>query len=469
MNLPKHLHVVGICGVATSAIAIAFHKRGVRVTGSDKGFFPPVSIELEKHDIFFYSGWHPEKMITENKPDLIMTGGAGTSSANPEVLFAKEAGIPILTFPEILQKYFIKKNSIVCAGTWGKTTTSSIISFVLIRAGLDPSYFSGGLSLSHDTGAISDMDWSVVEGDEYQVSISDKRPKFVYYSPTHLLLTSVSWDHADLYPTEEKYFTAFENLLTNIPANGLVIANNDDKGVMKIIHKNKGRTITYGSDKADYIFDQIAPSRQGLDFAIRFKEQIYRIHSPMLGRYNAENITGAFALLKEIGILPEIIIESIADFRGIRRRFEKRYEDKITILDCHAPTPEKAASALASIKEVYNSGKILAIFEPNIGGRERETNKKYDRAFKDADMVFIPRLTKLKIAADEAEKPMEGDELTKVISKTHEAVIHNEDDSKLVASVTSSAKQGDVIVFLGSHGFRGMIEESIKSLQGIWK
>jgi UDP-N-acetylmuramate-alanine ligase len=124
---------------------------------------------------------------------------------------------------------------------------------------------------------------------------------------------------------------------------------------------------------------------------------------------------------------------------------------------------------LASIKEVYNSGKILAIFEPNIGGRERETNKKYDRAFKDADMVFIPRLTKLKIAADEAEKPMEGDELTKVISKTHEAVIHNEDDSKLVASVTSSAKQGDVIVFLGSHGFRGMIEESIKSLQGIWK
>jgi UDP-N-acetylmuramate: L-alanyl-gamma-D-glutamyl-meso-diaminopimelate ligase len=324
MNLPKHLHVVGICGVATSAIAIAFHKRGVRVTGSDKGFFPPVSIELEKHDIFFYSGWHPEKMITENKPDLIMTGGAGTSSANPEVLFAKEAGIPILTFPEILQKYFIKKNSIVCAGTWGKTTTSSIISFVLIRAGLDPSYFSGGLSLSHDTGAISDMDWSVVEGDEYQVSISDKRPKFVYYSPTHLLLTSVSWDHADLYPTEEKYFTAFENLLTNIPANGLVIANNDDKGVMKIIHKNKGRTITYGSDKADYIFDQIAPSRQGLDFAIRFKEQIYRIHSPMLGRYNAENITGAFALLKEIGILPEIIIESIADFRGIRMRFEKR-------------------------------------------------------------------------------------------------------------------------------------------------
>ena len=196
----KHIHITGICGVATSAIAIAFKKIGWKVTGSDKGFFPPVSTELEKQLVPFYAGWHPEKV---GKPDIVMIGASGTSPNNPEIIYANENNIPVYPLAEILQKYFIKKNSIVITGTWGKTTISALLSFILIQAKMDPSYFTGGLSLSHDTGAITDSDWSVMEGDEYQVSISDKRPKFTYYNPTHLLLTSVSWDHADLYPTEE--------------------------------------------------------------------------------------------------------------------------------------------------------------------------------------------------------------------------------------------------------------------------
>jgi len=206
----KYVHIVGICGVATSAIAIAFHKEGWKVTGSDKGFYPPVSTHLTEAGISYYAGWHPENIQAGGTPDFIMIGGIGTSPNNPEVIYAQEHNIPVYPFAEVLQKYFIKKNSIVAVGTWGKTTSASLLSFILIEAGLDPSYFSGGLSLSHDTGAIRDSEWSVVEGDEYQVSISDKRPKFNFYSPTHLLLTSVSWDHADLYPTEKEYFDTFK-------------------------------------------------------------------------------------------------------------------------------------------------------------------------------------------------------------------------------------------------------------------
>ncbi len=451
---PKHIHIIGICGVATSAIAIAFHKKGWKVTGSDKGFFPPVSTELEKNGISFYAGWHPEKM---GNPDIVMTGGSGTSPSNPEVIYANENKIPVYDYPQILEKYFIKKNSIVTVGTWGKTTTSSLLSFILIQAGMNPSYFSGGLSLSHDTGALSDSDWSVMEGDEYQVSISDKRPKFVYYNPTHLLLTSVSWDHADLYPTEESYFKVFEDLIEKPK---VIVACNDDLGVNKILNGKK--TISYGkTPDADYFYNSIHHTRNGLSFTIENKGNKYEIQSPMLGRFNAENIAGCFALATEIGIAPQIIIKEIKDFKGIKRRFEKRFEGETTILDCHAPTPEKAQSVLQSIREVYDK-KILAVYEPNIGGRQRESLSKYDNAFKDADILIIPRLTKLKIGKKEA--PLEGDELVCMIKKTHQNTLYIGDDTVLVKYLGENSVKGDVIVFLGSHGFRGMIEETIASL-----
>jgi UDP-N-acetylmuramate: L-alanyl-gamma-D-glutamyl-meso-diaminopimelate ligase len=468
MEKPQHIHIIGICGVATSAIAIAFKNKGWKVTGSDKGFFPPVSTELEKHNISFYAGWHPENI---GNPNIIMMGGGGTSPGNPELIYAKEKNIPLYSYAEILQKYFIKKNSIVTVGTWGKTTTSSLLSFILIKAGMDPSYFTGGLSLSHDTGALSNSDWSVVEGDEYQVSISDKRPKFVYYNPTHLLLTSVSWDHADLYPTEKAYFDTFEKLINEIPQTGKIVACIDNSGVNKIIKDKK--IISYSKkDMADYFYHSITHTKNGLDFIITNKSLNYNIHSPMLGRFNAENITGCFAMACEIGIKPEIVIDAIKEFKGIKRRFEKRFEENITVLDCHAPTPEKASSVLESIREVYNN-KILAIYEPNIGGRQRSSAYMYDNSFKNADIVVIPRLTKLKVSTEKnhdesdklIDKPLEGDELTEIIKKTQPNVIYIENDNELVKYVIQNTKKDDCIVFLGSHGFRNMIEEIIAKIK----
>ena len=223
LSIPKYIHIIGICGVATSALAVAFQERGVKVTGSDKGFYPPVSTYLSDFGIKYHAGWHPEKIEEYGRPDIIVAGGIGTSLSNPEVIYAKGKNIPLLSFAEALGKYVIKSNSVVAAGTWGKTTSSSLLSYILIKANMKPSYFTGGLSLSHATGAISDSDWSVVEGDEYQVAIYDKRPKFVFYKPTHLLLTSVSWDHADLYPTEEQYFEVFEKLVADVPNKGIIL------------------------------------------------------------------------------------------------------------------------------------------------------------------------------------------------------------------------------------------------------
>lgn len=440
--MQKHLHVIGICGVATSALAIAFHKKGWKVTGSDKGFFPPVSTELEKHGVEFYAGWHPEKMGT---PDIVITGTA-SGSKNPETQSAQEKNIPIYSFAEAIGEFFAKPNCIVCVGTWGKTSSSALLSFIMEEK--TPSYMFGGVSLSHEASArLTDSDWSVFEGDEYKSSPTDTTAKFFYYKPTHLLLTAISWDHADLYPTEQSYFDVFHKLISN--ASGPIIAHTSTK-------KHVSKAIWYGENEADYTFKNVMQTKEGIDFVISHKGTDYSIHSPMLGKFQAENITGCFAMAHSIGIAPEKIIERIAQFKGMKRRLEKRYEDKTTILDDIAHSPEKASSTLKNIREIY-TGKITVVFEPNIGGRERASAYKYNNAFKDADVVIIPRLTKLKITD---EMPMEGDELAKVIAQTHPNVKYVEDDERLVQELS-----GDVIAFLGSHGFRGMIEETIKKYQ----
>jgi UDP-N-acetylmuramate: L-alanyl-gamma-D-glutamyl-meso-diaminopimelate ligase len=493
-TLPKKIHVIGICGVATSAIAIAFKKRGVYVTGSDKGFFPPVSTELEKQGVDFYAGWHPEKMTEKGVPDTVMIGAA-SGSQNPETTYAKEHGIPMFSYPEMIGEYFVKKNSIVCSGTWGKTSSSALLSFILSETKMDPTYMFGGVSLSHESSAkLGSSEWSVFEGDEYKSSPTDARAKFFHYKPTHLLLSAVSWDHADLYTTEESYFDAFRKLLAGMPETGLLVARAEQPGIKKIVDSFNGRMITYGAANSisktsvesaepaepDFTYSNVEQSKAGIDFTISHNSRTFHIHSPMLGTYQAENITGCFAMATSIGIAPEKIVEAISKFKGLKRRMEKRLggdettgpsnasaSNSITVIDDIAHSPEKAVSVLVTLKEIYggkNGGRIITVFEPNIGGRERQSAAKYDNAFKNADHVIIPRLTKLKIADSGSAAPMEGVELAATISKTQKNILYIDDDKALVEHLISIAKPGDVVAFLGSHGFRGMIEEAVSLL-----
>lgn len=471
-KLPKKVHIIGICGVATSALAIALHKRGVRVTGSDKGFFPPVSTELEKQEINFYAGWHVDKMVSQGDPDVVIIGTA-SGSHNPETLYVKNKGIKTYSFAEAIGAFFAKKNSIVCVGTWGKTSSSALLSFIFDYARWDPTYMFGGISLSHDSPArLSDGPWSIFEGDEYKSSPTDSTAKFFYYKPTHLLLTSVSWDHADLYPTENDYFATFKKLTDKIPSDGFIVACADNRNVSKVLQSFKGKITKYGKDddqhsdklKADYLYGDVTQSTEGINFTIKHDGKSFDINSLMMGAYQAENITGCFAMAHQFGISATKIAEAISLFKGLKRRLEKRLDGRITVIDDIAHSPEKASSVLNNLKQIY-SGKITAIFEPNIGGRSRESILKYNQAFKDADEVIIPRLTKLKTTINTSEKPMEGDELASTISQTHPNTNYMEDDTKLVAHLTSKTNEGDVIVFLGSHGFRGMIEEVVTCLR----
>lgn len=454
----KHIHFIGICGVAMGGLAIAFKEAGFKVTGSDVGFFPPVSTNLEKHGIEFYPGWHPEKMGT---PDLVVVGNVA-SSTNPEWLFVQEHKLNYKSYPEAIAEYFVKENSLVCAGTYGKTSTSALLAFILTECDYSPNYMFGGLAVDDFPSAkISDSKYSVLEGDEYKSSKWDNGAKFFHYHPTHLLLTAIEWDHADVYPTEKLYFEAFEQLTASIPNNGIIIAS--EKIKIKRLEDQKTKMITYGkSDSAIYQYNNITMTKNGIKFDIIHNSKIYNLHSPMLGNYMAENICGGFAMAYELGMEAEKIITAIAKFSGLKRRLEKRFTGAITIFDDIAHSPAKAKAVLENLRQIY-TGKIFCIFEPNTGNRQPQSIPSYNQAFINADEVIIPRLTKLKTS--EELHHFEGNELADIISQTHSSVKYIDEDEKLINYLTNSVKKDGVIVFCGSHGFRGMIDELIKKYE----
>jgi UDP-N-acetylmuramate: L-alanyl-gamma-D-glutamyl-meso-diaminopimelate ligase len=463
MTKQKHIHFIGICGVAMSALAIAFQKKGWRVTGSDAGFFPPISTHLKENNIDFYPGWHVEKMTTHGDPDLIVVGNVA-SSTNPEWEYVQKNKLDYKSYPEVIAEYFVKENSIVCAGTYGKTSTTAMLTWILKEVKFDPSYMFGGLSQNNILAAeITDTKYSILEGDEYKSSRWDNSPKFSHYSPTNLLLTSIIWDHADVYPTEQNYLDAFKKLIQSIPSNGLIIACTDNSNVTELTN-SLDKKVTYGkNENADYKYSNVSSSKNGISFIIEHKNNTYKIESALLGNYQAENIAGCFAMACELGINVEQIISSIKSFKGIRRRLEKRYENDITVFDDIAHSPIKAQAILETLKSVY-SGKIIAVFEPNTGNRKLASFPGYDNAFAKADEVIIPRLTKIKIDTNDTEEPADGKKLAEVVQKTHQNTKYIEGDIELIKYIKDSAKKDDTIVFLGSHGFRGMIDQLITSL-----
>ena len=491
MNKAKKIHFIGICGVAMSALALTFKKAGWKVTGSDVGIYPPISDYLKNNGVDYYTGWHPDLMCKNGEPDLVVVGNVA-GSTNPEWLYTQEHKLEYKSYPELIAKYFVKKNSIVCAGTYGKTSTSALLSWILTQAGMEPSYMFGGLTINDFPSAMlppppsspagyagqarpfvmkdGDTDeWSVLEGDEYKTARWDNRPKFAHYSPTHLLLTAVEWDHADVYPTEEAYFRVFDELVKSVPKTGLIVASEKISDLRFKISD----CVRYGqNENNNYRYFDIKATGNGIEFKITHNSEILNLQSSIIGDYMAENITGAFAMAHQIGIDPEKIIKAVSEFKGLKRRLEKRFEGKITVFDDIAHSPAKAESTLNTLGKIWKNcppltkgrcpkgtegSRVVAVFEPNTGNRQPEAIPSYDNKFNAADLVIIPELTRIK--QDQTKSPpLEGEDLMKIISKTHPNVKFIPDDEKLIDLIIREAKAGDVVVFLGSHGFRGMIE-----------
>ncbi len=478
--MEKHwVHFIGICGVTMAPLANMFKKMGWEVTGSDKGIFPPMSTYLKKRDIKIELGFKKDHLrgnyydLKSSYPEFVIVGNyAGLK--NVEYKFALENKLKVRSFPEILEEYLIKENSIVVAGTYGKTTSSGLLSLIFKEAGLNPSFMIGGLTKNfEDSIENSKSDWSIVEGDEYISARFDEVSKFFHYKPEFLMLTACAWEHTDFFKTEEQYIENFKKLMISIPKNGIIVANKIGENVAEVLKEARCKIVTYELNKLDNRLPKAdwfnIPHKENPDIGEivmfnRHTREEFQLETQLIGSHNKENIIGCAALARELDIEIESVIKAVEDYKGIKRRLEIRYEEEnLKVLDDHACSPPKVKGSLKALNETYNDWHKTIVFEPNVGNRTEESLKLFKNTFKYANEIIIPHLKIVKTKT--GEKRVDGKTLADYLQENGENVRYIEKDNELVDYISKKNVGKHIICFMGSYGWRRMIKEVIEKIQ----
>lgn len=452
---PGRVHVIGICGVGMSAVALLLNDAGWQVSGSDgEAVFPPVTDFLEEAGIHFARGFSPQNIPRDVDMFVIGKNANLKQSNNEEVAAAFAREKPILGYPDVLAALGVDKNRIVVAGSYGKSTTSAILSFVLREAGLDPSWFIGAFPLDMDRHAFLSGTTGapmVLEGDEYPSSNTDPRPKFAHYTPQDLILTSATPDHPEIYPTPEDFRKPFADLLASMPSDGAVVACVDNDYVRDLLKEVRCSLVSYGvKEKAEWQATNIRlgfPSQFDL---LHDGEKIITLKTPLLGAHNIQNIVGVAALcLARKWMKPEQLADGVAKFHGIRRRLINLTPDsRLPVLEAFGSTDQKLRSALSAVREHFPDRKVILIFEPStFGWRNRGTQHWYaPENFAGADKIIVTWLDGF-AAQDEAHLGYE--EVVKMIAQSG-VPTQAMDNPKTVMTWLGAHCTGDEVILMSS-------------------
>ena len=354
----------GIAGTGMSALAGLFKQKGFEVHGSDENFYPPVDRILEDMDVVLYKGYDAANIPQD--VDVCVVGNV-ISRGNPEAEYILNHNLEYHSMAEALYRFFIKgKLSVVVAGTHGKTTITSFISHLLTEAGLDPGFFIGGKPLDFDSNyKTGGGDYFVMEGDEYETSFFDRSSKFLKYHARFLILTSLEYDHLDFFPDESLYIKSFANLVNQVPANGLIIANGDFPMNRIAVQKAFTPVRFYGENNADTRISNIQRDETGYSFTIESGDVSLEFRTPLLGRYNIWNLAAGIELGLYLGIPHHTIQTEVSSFNGVERRLRPINQIKnVLVLEDFAHHPTSIANIVASAKEAYPNHQIICAFEP---------------------------------------------------------------------------------------------------------
>lgn len=481
------LHFIGMCGVTMAPLANVFKNMGWFITGSDRGIFPPMSDYLKRKKIPIELGFRSDHLLKsyykkkrrrvafiKNQPDLVVVGNY-IGLSNVEYKYAKEKDLKIMSYPEVLEEYLVKSNSVVIAGTYGKTTSSALLSLIFSKAGNNPSFMIGGIAKNFKDGIVNTKsDWSVIEGDEYISARFDKVSKFFHYKPEFLMLTACAWEHTDIFKDEQEYVDNFKKLVTSIPKHGIIVANRNGENVKEVLKEARCKVITYELNKVDnklaYADWFNLSHKENIDqgeimiFNRNTKEE-FSVNTLLIGEHNRENIIGCCALSRELDIKVKAIKEAVEKFVGIKRRLELRFEEEnVKILDDHACSPPKVLGSLSALRDTFPEWYITIIFEPNVGNRTKEAMQLFKGVFKDADEVIIPRLKTVK--TKEGDYRTTGKQLADILEEDNINVKYIGDDDKLVKYVRNKDVGKQIICFMGAYSFRGMIPLMVKAYNG---
>ncbi len=385
---------IGMCGVAGIAKSLGFE-----IFGSEgNSLYPPSSSILEALEIKVFSP--SEENLLKINPQIIVVGNA-VREDHPEVLAAQKRNLKILSFPQFIEHFLLpSKKSLVVAGTHGKTTTSSILAYSLNQLNLEPSFLVGGVLKNYNKNfEYSQKEWVVLEGDEYPSAFFDRVPKFFHYQPYGLILTSLEFDHGDVYKNLEELKNTFKQLLQLIKKEGILVYNQDDSNLRDLIKEERlsCKIITYGkSQGSDYqLLENLCQFKKGFFLnkgKFRDKEgKIWEIEIPIPGEHNLLNALGCLALLLNLGLEPSRILESFKSFKGVKRRQEIVFFDKNTlVIDDFAHHPTAVKITLEELKKAYQPERTLLFFEPRTNTSKRKFfQKDYALVLSLADFIVL--------------------------------------------------------------------------------
>ena len=459
-----HIHLMGICGTGMASLAGMLKEKGHHVTGSDQNVYPPMSLFLESLHIPVLKGYRAENLYP--KPDLVIVGNVITRR-NPEAIALASLGLPYLSFPQAIGQFALgDRRSIVISGTHGKTTTSALIAWILETAGMDPGFMIGGIpgnfGKNYKTG---NGPYFVIEGDEYDTAFFDKGPKFLHYRPWITLLTSIEFDHADIYRDLDHVIHSFRRLIALIPADGLLIANGDDPRVSHERQAAACRTETYGYD-ADNLWRAVdlAVQESFTRLLILHGGEAVPFSTSLYGRHNIANLLGAVALGRSLDIPWRTLEKAAMTFRGVKRRQEVIGErNGVLVLDDFAHHPTAVRETIQAVKDKYRGRRLIAVFEPRSNSSRRNIfQRDYALSFDRADRTFIPEPPLMD--GIPIEERFSSRQLVSDLNRRGLEASHHETTDLLLQSLVREVRIGDVVLIMSNGGFDGLHGCLLKAL-----
>jgi UDP-N-acetylmuramate: L-alanyl-gamma-D-glutamyl-meso-diaminopimelate ligase len=449
-----HIHLMGICGTGVGALAGMLKDAGFKVTGSDQHVYPPMSDFLAGIGIEAFVGYSPANL--EPRPDLVVVGNVITRQ-NPEAVALAELSIPYVSMPQALAHFFITDhNSIVVAGTHGKTTTSSILATLLDKAGLEPGFMIGGLVKAFGRNFnIGHGRYFVVEGDEYDTAFFDKGPKFLHYRPAIAIITSIEFDHADIYDDLEAVKESFRRLVRIMPPEGCIVAHLDDPVVREIIADAECLVVGYGqSAGCNWRLTEVRVGAEVTTFKVFKDGSPYgEFENTLPGLHNGLNSLAVIAVLDRLGLDPETIRLGLRSFGGVKRRQEIRgVEGGVTVIDDFAHHPTAVRMTLAALREAYLDQRLIVVFEPRTNSsRRRVFQDVYAECFNDADLVLVKEPEPmLNLAA--GERFSSSELVAALVDKKINAHYYASTD-EIINFLLENTSEGDIVAVLSNGGF----------------
>lgn len=448
------IHFTAICGTAMGALACMLKEIGYDVVGSDQHVYPPMSDFLINKGIHIFEGFKSEHLST--KPDLVVVGNA-VSKDNPEVLAMQKMGLPYCSMPVAINHFAAAgKQQIVVTGTHGKTTTSSFIAWMLHCAGLDPSFLIGGIIPDFNSNyRVGQGSWVVLEGDEYDTAFFDKGAKFLHYTPEVALLTSVEFDHADIFHDLDHVKNTFRRFAQGLSQDSLLIAYDQDTNIDSILHGASCRIARYGNRaESQWRLGKIRIEPPYTFFEVYHGAELYsQFKTRMIGRHNLTNLLSAIAVGHQLKIDRNHISIALESFKGVRRRQEVRgVKNDIVVIDDFAHHPTAVKATIEAIKSFYGQRRVVAVFEPRTNSSRRSVFQTiYPGCFDAADEICIRQAPLLEKIPEN--QRFSSDKLVQDLKARGKSAHFFDDTDGIITFICDHTKPGDILLIMSNGGF----------------